>query len=98
MNHVVIPFEALLRLPMCHHLITITAVVQPSGQWRAHAVRMGGNDAVRTDPDPAVALNDVLARWHDGESARDPLGEAAVARAALTATMWEVTRCIRSRD
>jgi hypothetical protein len=90
--------EARLRAAAQSDLITITAVVQPSGQWRAHAVRMGGGDALRTDFDPAVALNDVLARWHDGESACDPLGENAVVRSQFTAALRRLKACIPSTD
>jgi hypothetical protein len=89
-----VSIEARLRAAAQSDLITITAVVQPSGQWRAHAVRMGGTDSLRTDPDLAVAINDVLARWHDGESARDPLGENASARAALTNTLRRFKACV----
>ena len=90
--------EARLRAAAQGHLEGVTLYRTSQGGWQASASKDKVAWNVRIDPDPAVALNDVLAKWHDGESARDPLGEAAVVRAALTASLWNLVRTMRKGE
>lgn len=76
--------ENRLRAAAAGDLQGVTLWRTAHGNWQANATKDKVAYSSRTDEDPAVALNDVLARWHDGETVTDPMAQAALQRRRLT--------------
>lgn len=83
--------ENRLRAAAAGDLQGITLWRTAHGNWQASATKDKVAYSSRTDEDPAVALNDVLARWHDGEAATDPLAQAVLQRRRHTQALWRAT-------